>query len=223
MVEPSVQKSQLREMMKIRRAAVSPEDHQSASASVRLQLLQLLCQGPVSPLDGALGALRSKPSMIISGYIPLPGEIPLKPLDFPAHWRWVWPRISGKNLEFVASKDAELGSAHPLEPLAGESVDLARVAVVLVPLLAFDSQLQRVGFGGGYFDRALAEYQGLKVGIGYSFQRVAVRIARDPWDVPLDVVITEKWTSLSVDRLRRFGQPTSSVGGADFQNDIQKG
>ena len=70
--------------------------------------------------------------------------------------------------------------------------------VVIAPLVAFDESLNRLGMGGGYYDRTFAFRKRARVlrrpvliGVAYSFQRVD-RLQPENWDVPLDVVITEK-------------------------------
>lgn len=63
--------------------------------------------------------------------------------------------------------------------------------IVITPLLGFDSGLRRLGQGGGFYDRALSGLRHVKkIGWGWSVQQLAV-IACDPWDVPLDAVVTE--------------------------------
>lgn len=71
------------------------------------------------------------------------------------------------------------------------------VDLVLVPLVAFDICGHRIGMGGGYYDRAFAFRQAcqrwrrpLLIGYAYEFQRLA-NIAAQPWDVTLDVIVTE--------------------------------
>jgi len=67
---------------------------------------------------------------------------------------------------------------------------------VLVPLVAFDDAGNRLGMGAGYYDRSFAFRRAapsppLLVGVGYEFQRVPA-LAAQPWDVPLDAVLTER-------------------------------
>jgi len=64
--------------------------------------------------------------------------------------------------------------------------------IVLLPLLAFDAQGFRLGYGGGYFDRTLAALvpRPLAIGIGFELGRVA-DIRPQPHDIPLAVVVTE--------------------------------
>lgn len=65
--------------------------------------------------------------------------------------------------------------------------------IVLVPLLAFDDRLNRLGQGAGHYDRALSLLSDArKVGIAWSIQQ-ADELAADPWDIPLDAVLTERY------------------------------
>lgn len=64
--------------------------------------------------------------------------------------------------------------------------------IVLLPLLAFDVQGYRLGYGGGYFDRTLVELvpPPLAIGVGFELARVA-DIRPQAHDLPLDIVVTE--------------------------------
>ena len=75
------------------------------------------------------------------------------------------------------------------EPLA--TAPEVRPAVVLVPLLAFDAEGHRLGYGGGYYDRTFDLLPGMTlIGVAYSGQKVAL-VPREKHDHPLDLVITE--------------------------------
>jgi len=63
-------------------------------------------------------------------------------------------------------------------------------AVVLVPLLAFDAEGHRLGYGGGYYDRALERANPRAIGIAYAGQEVE-KLPREGHDHPLDLVVTE--------------------------------
>lgn len=63
-------------------------------------------------------------------------------------------------------------------------------SVVLVPGLAFTRNGDRVGYGVGYFDRFLAENQGISIGLGYDFQ-IIERMPTEAHDVPVHIVVTE--------------------------------
>ena len=86
-----------------------------------------------------------------------------------------------------------------LEPDAPASTRCAPQALdlVLAPLVAFDDRGQRLGMGGGYYDRTFAYLLNRHywrrprlIGIAYDLQRVPALTARK-WDVPLDGIATE--------------------------------
>ena len=61
---------------------------------------------------------------------------------------------------------------------------------MLAPCIGFTDAGLRLGFGGGYFDRTLAQPgRPRAVGIAYAFSRVT--FAAEPHDIPLDVIITD--------------------------------
>ncbi len=87
------------------------------------------------------------------------------------------------------------GIPEPLVDVA-ELVPADSMDVILLPLLAFDDAGGRLGSGAGFYDRALA-FRRTQVpppwliGIGYACQEVE-RIPMAEWDVPLDLVVTER-------------------------------
>ncbi len=70
--------------------------------------------------------------------------------------------------------------------------------ILFMPLLGFDQQGYRMGMGGGYYDSSLAYLakrrlwrRPLLIGLAFEAQQVD-RLPTDPWDIPLDAVITER-------------------------------
>ncbi len=67
--------------------------------------------------------------------------------------------------------------------------------ILFVPLLAFDKYLNRVGYGGGFYDRYINKIKKEKkvttIGIAYSFQKVK-KIITNNHDIKLDFIISEK-------------------------------
>jgi 5-formyltetrahydrofolate cyclo-ligase len=62
---------------------------------------------------------------------------------------------------------------------------------IIAPLVGFDRAMNRLGQGGGYYDRAFARFpHALRVGIAWSAQELE-RVPADPWDLPLDIILTE--------------------------------
>jgi 5-formyltetrahydrofolate cyclo-ligase len=64
--------------------------------------------------------------------------------------------------------------------------------VILVPLVGFDSSGNRLGMGGGYYDRYLANRQQntYLIGLAHQCQQVA-QLEVKSWDIPLDVIVTD--------------------------------
>lgn len=81
-----------------------------------------------------------------------------------------------------------------LEPTVGAAVGIGALDVILVPLVGFDRRGNRLGMGGGYYDRTLAKVAfrpNLKlVGLAHGLQEVKA-LPRASWDIPLDLVATE--------------------------------
>ncbi|HEY0105663.1 MAG TPA: 5-formyltetrahydrofolate cyclo-ligase [Rhizomicrobium sp.] len=111
----------------------------------------------------------------------LPTVVPHRPLVFRA---------------WTISDAMHAAAVHGIaEPLASAPVVVP--ALILVPLLAFDSGGHRLGYGGGYYDRTLATLPRARaIGVAYAGQEVPA-LPREDHDHPLDAVITENG-------LRRF-------------------
>ena len=63
-------------------------------------------------------------------------------------------------------------------------------SIIIVPGVTFDSQGYRLGFGGGYYDRFLAEYSGTSVGLCYD-EMMCHSVPRDAFDIAVNIIITE--------------------------------
>ena len=67
--------------------------------------------------------------------------------------------------------------------------------ILLVPLVAYDSSLNRLGYGGGYYDRYIEKIEKIKkvikIGLAFSYQKINT-IPLDKFDKKLDFLITEK-------------------------------
>ena len=74
----------------------------------------------------------------------------------------------------------------------------AQLDLLLLPLVAFDTKGNRLGMGGGFYDRTLAYLQHRKswrkpilIGLAHEIQKMA-QLQRQNWDIPVDFIITEK-------------------------------
>lgn len=77
-----------------------------------------------------------------------------------------------------------------LQPKATTAVDKTTFDAMVIPLVGFDDFNNRLGFGKGYYDRYLLNYQGKKIGLAYLCQKVA-QLPVDDFDVPLDIIVHE--------------------------------
>ena len=68
--------------------------------------------------------------------------------------------------------------------------------VILVPLVAFDNNLNRLGYGGGYYDRVIAKLSRkkkiLKIGLAFSVQKIN-NVPVTKYDKKLDYIVTDKY------------------------------
>jgi 5-formyltetrahydrofolate cyclo-ligase len=96
---------------------------------------------------------------------------------------------------FVSGEPMERSYFGVWEPLGEEEklISPEEIDLIIVPGLAFDRELNRLGFGRGFYDRYLSGCSAFKVGICYDAQ-IAEKdeIPIDCYDVKMDMVITEK-------------------------------
>ena len=81
----------------------------------------------------------------------------------------------------------------PEPPATNEALAPDQADMIVLPGIAFDKKGQRVGYGKGFYDKCLhhLEGQGKLVAVCYDFQLVE-KIAGEPHDVKVDMIITEK-------------------------------
>lgn len=163
----------------------------------------------VAGLDPAVAAIvfRAPPgplrawidqAQVIAGYVPIGSEAdPAAILDHAA----AQGRVTA--LPFVESRtvpirflrwtpgdslvDGPFGLRQPERAAPEVEPDL-----ILTPLVGFDRRLHRIGQGAAHYDRAFARWpDARRVGVAWSAQEVDF-VPDDPWDVPLDAVLTER-------------------------------
>ena len=120
--------------------------------------------------------------LLIGLYMPIKNEIEVK-LDNKA----CYPKVIGNDLVFFIPDKFEAGCFGVLEPI-GTKVDKNDIDIIIVPLLYFDKDNNRVGYGKGYYDRYLKDYKGITIGVGYDFQE-ADKIDIKPTDIKLNYII----------------------------------
>ena len=186
-------RKEIRQRMRARRAALSRSFRHYAALQIRR-----LCSANRIFLS----------SRRIACYFPCNGEVDLLPLVEQA-WAMgktcylpVLDRLRNDQLLFAPFRKGDalyknhLGIPEPTisrrHLLTARQLDL-----ILTPLVAFDTQGNRLGMGGGFYDRTLdflrLRHHWMKprvYGVAYEFQKVD-HITPEPWDVPLHGVITE--------------------------------
>lgn len=101
------------------------------------------------------------------------------------------PRLDGKEMQAVSyGEDFTLSARGIREPLGEEY--LGEIEVAITPLLAVDKQGNRLGYGGGYYDRFFKRHKET-VRVGYCFQAQVIRkVLVTDGDEPLDYIVTEE-------------------------------
>lgn len=175
-------KDEIRSRLLAHRMLLSPEAVETASRRVWRSLFDLnvledkRCIALYSPFRNEIGIQGLFSSLQAAG----------KTLYFP--------RIEGQKLKFIEVdrwSKLKLGTWGILEPPPGGREEaLERLEVVVVPGVAFDEEGYRLGFGKGYYDRTLANFRGIMIGLAYDFQ-IVPSFLREKDDLQCHVVLTE--------------------------------
>jgi 5-formyltetrahydrofolate cyclo-ligase len=150
--------------------------------------------------DHGLAALQFESGTIISGFLPIRSEMDLRPLMAGLRScgaRICVPVILDKQQivfrELVPGApliDCGFGTMAP-----GPEAEVLDPDIMLVPLSAFDATGQRIGYGGGYYDRAIARLHALGrrprlIGIAFDCQEVA-SVPTETHDIGLQALLSE--------------------------------
>ncbi|MFA5041588.1 MAG: 5-formyltetrahydrofolate cyclo-ligase [Bdellovibrionales bacterium] len=181
--------SPVREQKKLLRAKVRSEAHAGGVEGASRKLA-----------DTFLRNIRLDDGAVVASYSAIRNEIDMTELNDALREKGhkiALPVIVGKGkpLIFRAYEKGDTLLANPLGIFEPASFALsANPDVLLIPLLAFDRMRNRLGYGGGYYDRTIKKLRAQKplltLGIAYACQEVA-QVPVGPNDVPLDRIITE--------------------------------
>ena len=155
--------------------------------------------------DALLSLASFRFSETILMYAPINGEIDVMPIAesalalgkkvaFPV----CDPETHTMKFKYVSSTEfLEPGHYSIFEPSAElETVTVFSKSICLIPGIIFDTQGYRVGYGKGYYDRFLADYDGTKFGLVYS-DFILDMVPRGRFDRHVDVLISEKGVRLA--------------------------
>lgn len=128
-------------------------------------------------------------------YLPYNQEVRTVPIlehALAAGKRVAVPKVYGKEMRFIyisSMADVAPGLRGIPEPVLDGPEAEDPYALVIMPGLAFDREGNRIGYGGGYYDKFLSrEQEHPTVGLCYGFQMVD-SIPKEEWDVPVDLVL----------------------------------
>ena len=148
------------------------------------RLGQLLAQSPIY-----------QSAKTIYGYLPYNQEVRTVPMLERALQdgkKVAVPKVYGDTMRFIYLEDmscVETGYAGIPEPVADEPVAEDKTALVLMPGLAFTKEGDRMGYGGGFYDRFLAEEPNHPtVALCYEFQ-ILESLPTEEYDIPVDCVL----------------------------------
>lgn len=106
---------------------------------------------------------------------------------------WFIPYTPGTKL-----KNNRFGIPEPIHSHSTRLRKTISLDLILMPLVAFDEQGNRMGMGGGFYDRTLAFLRQRRywhkpnlLGVAYEFQKQQ-QLQTNPWDIPLQAIATEK-------------------------------
>ncbi len=128
----------------------------------------------------------------IALYYPLAGEINLLPLlNEYKDKRFVFPKTLDV-ISFYYENDLNNFSEkkfHVMEPNSNNLVERSEIECFIIPCVGITKDMQRIGYGKGYYDKYLLGYTGLKIGVVYK-ELNNIDFKGDPWDLKLDIVFS---------------------------------
>jgi 5-formyltetrahydrofolate cyclo-ligase len=176
-----VDKARIREAMRQQRRAYNPAAAARDALIIRDRVLEIVAGAP-----GVMLYLTGKDNEVDTW--PLIEQLGARGVAVFA------PRVAGPGrLEWAPVRsraDTVAGAFGIPEPVRKfEAVVPPADALVVTPGLAFSPDGYRVGYGGGFYDRFLANHDGAAIGLAYDFQ-VLSHMPRAPYDMPVAQIVT---------------------------------
>lgn len=150
-----------------------------------------------------LAAFDPRPGLVVSAFWPVRDELDLRPLLQTLHSRGcicALPVVTAKGMPLTFRQwepDLEMVVSSFGIPEPGADRPVVVPDLSLVPLLAFDDDGYRLGYGGGFYDRTLAQRRAaaretpyVAAGVGFAGLRVDA-VPHDHYDQRLDWMVTE--------------------------------
>ena len=176
-----------RQELRAQRATLSVDEHAAASDRIAIHLQAVL----QDRFNGAAGRTFSM-------YWPIKGEPDLRPLMARLHRKGVTialPLVETKAVPLVFRQwtpETKMVRGDWNIPVPSADANQVTPDIALAPLVGWDGEHYRLGYGGGYFDRTLAVLDSalFKIGIGYATARLPT-IYPQPHDIAMDLILTE--------------------------------
>lgn len=174
-------KAQLRRTLLAARRALPPDVKDQFDARIARRLSQWLADHQVRVLGGYLPMAGEPDLSALYAELPSRGIVLALPVVLERHQPLVFVRWTPGD---ALARDA----SGTMAPTARG--DYLQPDAVLAPCIGFTEDNLRLGFGGGYFDRTLAQSPRPRA-VGIAYQAGKVSFAAEAHDIPLDVVITD--------------------------------
>lgn len=182
------QKAELRDALRAQLRAVTPAQRHDASLNACNRLMQLEA---------------FKHASVVMLYMPLSDEIDLTPAALRCFQRGKSVCVPKANIARGDMKAVEVSSFDDEQmekdelgvrsPTGGRLIVPQQIDLIIVPGVAFTAGGQRLGRGGGYYDRYLARAgrTATRIGLGFDFQ-VIDHVPTEPGDASIDLVVTDR-------------------------------
>ncbi|HEX6981461.1 MAG TPA: 5-formyltetrahydrofolate cyclo-ligase [Balneolaceae bacterium] len=94
------------------------------------------------------------------------------------------------HFELQSFDDLAVNKWGVLEPAKGKRAEVSEIDLVIVPMAGGDESCNRIGYGGGFYDRFLKEVSCPKIGLSFE-QNITPKLPVESFDIPLDKIVTE--------------------------------
>ena len=180
-------KSELRKQLKLARSELSRVDTESKSSKI------------IERLKKAIDWAKVHSAHV---YLPIESNKEVNTWDL-LHWIWVqYPALETSTSVYGESRSLRHVVINPKTkfekdslgipiPIADYKLQDTEYDIVIIPVLGFDDELNRIGYGQGVYDSFLAKYpKAQKIGLAYEIARLK-NVPTEMHDEPLSMIITE--------------------------------
>jgi len=183
-MDESVSKSQLRKVLLDYRRILSREEYVKRNNQLCSLLQSHIKKGKYTSIHIFLPIQKnSEPD--VQGLLPYLWEQGIFTVTSKTDFR----KKEMHHFEINADTKISINERGIPEPTGNEEVSIDQINAILLPLMLADKHGNRIGYGGGYYDRLLKETKAVKIGLSLS-NPVDRILQTDEWDIPLDFLIT---------------------------------